>query len=207
MTTRAIALCLSLAACGGAGRGGGAAHRCPPPPCPADDALLALAATAWAPSRDPENPWCHPLHVRGAWQWWIAGYAIPETSEAPGSQPHAALVTPEGAVAWREVSPYDEYYPDAREATAADLDGDGSDEPVYESTWGEGGGSITELIVVGVAGEAPVRDGKSIGSSGPDDGCTASWRIRNRRLVITGDGDCADHTTTLRWTGAALVAQ
>ncbi len=202
-----------VTACGGAAKKatdtpGNEAAAAPLAPCPDDAALLTLATEIWAPSTDPENVWCLPIRVQGEPRWWVAGYAKTDEPEAWGSSPHQALLAaPDGAVIWKEASPWDEMYPDAQEPEAIDLDGDGSDEILYQSTYGEGGGSSTEVVVIGVAGARPVSGRVAIGWSNMDEGCDASWGIVDGRIDITGDGECASFTGRYRWNGTELVSE
>lgn len=192
-----------LAACGGAKPSAdGPSHEAAagPTPCPADAELTALAAEMWAPATDARDVWCVPVRVQAGRLWWIAGYA--------NDAPHAALVEPPGNVIWKAAEPVDEMYPDAELQHAEDIDGDGTDEILYVSTYGEGGGSSTELVVIGVGGARPVTAKAALGwSSIDDEGCLSDWSITDGVVVVTGAGECATFSGRFRWNGTELVTE
>lgn len=188
-------------------------------PCPSGPELLAAAARAWSkPSTAGLSAECVALRVDGETLWYLDGWW--EGGEAAGWNVGmwSALVTPSGETRW--VDGADDLPPAAidRGGTtnhqAIDLDGDGTDELVFEANWAHHGYEDGSLVVMrvradGVASAVPA-DGlvlitdNSAAVDDPADAvtCQGSYRFVDdgpgKRLEITYSGQC-ERVGTRAW--------
>ncbi len=172
--------------------------------CPVDEALMQQAAAVFAPSTEIEEPWCAEVRVRGEPRWWLWARAMVEPDT--GGSSHEALVAPDGRVLWKEASEYDGQGEGAFGPVVADLDGDGTDEVLYEYVMAHGGYSMADVVVVGLAGTTPVFGSAGLQSGGVDDEdyCAATWAVEDGVVVVSG---CPDFAGRFHWNGSTLVEE
>jgi hypothetical protein len=172
-----------------------------PTPCPDAPVLHELAIAAWGSGvnleRRPElEVMCIPLHRDGKTYWWLEGPAGFHEYSSYVTTGYA-LIDELRAVVWEVRLESDSFGYIQGGGQAADIDGDGNDEVVYERMTGEGGMMRNELIVVGFTPTpAPVQIILGLSGDGGERACRGSWSLqphgRGKLIDVTWDGNWCD---------------
>jgi hypothetical protein len=164
-------------------------------PCPSDEELAPLVKAAWSNDDEVKVGNCVPFRRNGKAHWWLEGPAA--NREDGGYVPTGYAVLDERrAVIWKHRESIDSFGYYYGQSEAADLDGDGNDEVLYERTTGEGGMSRGELVIVHFA-PAPTIKTIVLGGGGMDQTCDGKWVLvpaprRGKLIDVTRTGACDD---------------
>jgi hypothetical protein len=198
-------------------------------PCPSGDALNDAARAGWGKGEGVVTASCLALRAAGETLWLIDGTFEPGTGEEMSLGMWTALITPGGEVRWAEGEddlPYGaamRSYTDGW--TAADLDGDGTDEVLYVAGYDHGGYMESQLVAASIAGgKLAVGEAISLSSDNsaavdpadPETGelhvCDGAWELvpagAGRQVAVTYSGDQCEKPGrhVFSWNGAGLVA-
>ena len=192
-----------LAACGG-GAASGIRNEAPPAvadtkptPCPKVEELTALVTKAWGAGAKVEV--CVAMIRGGKHIWWLEGAADPPPDTMHEVPTKNAIVDEHRQLVWhqdQQAMGFGFMYTGSAEA--ADLDGDGSHEALYERTTGEGGMSMTQLVVVFFDPPQVRTLGLSwMGDAGAQE-CNGTWSVvpgvgNTKRIAVERAGNsCKD---------------
>ena len=188
-------------------------------PCPAGDALIETARAAWGKGPGEIYADCVALRAGGETLWLVDGTFDPGGDSMTMGM-WTALVTPAGEVRWSagdDELPYGAMMRTSSAGwTAADLDGDGTDEVLYETTYDHGGYLDSQLLVGRIAGgELVVAEGVPLSSDNSaadvDEAemvvCSGAWEVVGNQVAVTYDGPSCERPGRhlMSWNGTALA--
>jgi hypothetical protein len=166
---------------------------CPSPPVLAELAIAAWDDEALLKRRPDLDVLCIPFRRDHKTYWWLEGPAS-QGEQSSYIETGSALIDDLRSVVWSDRSGGDSFGYHHMEGEAADLDGDGNDEVLYERMTGEGGMTRSELVVVSFT-PAPRPALITLGMSGDggDYACRGEWSLqpygRGKLIDVTRTGN------------------